>query len=58
MIKVKVMLTLEVDEDEYPVPADENVSEEIETSITEFIYDIGGINIKNMRTIQENKDDK
>ncbi len=52
------MLTLEVDEDEYPVPADENVSEEIETSITEFIYDIGGINIKNMRTIQENKDDK
>jgi|TARA_R100001163_G_scaffold8514_1_gene8390 hypothetical protein len=57
MIRVKVMLTLDVDEDEYPIPADENVAEEIETSITEFIYDIGGVKIKNMRTIQENKND-
>ena len=52
------MLTLDVDEDEYPIPADENVAEEIETSITEFIYDIGGVKIKNMRTIQENKNDQ
>jgi hypothetical protein len=57
MIRVKVMLTLDVDEDEYPIPADENVAEEIETSITEFIYDIGGVTIKNIRTIQENKND-
>jgi hypothetical protein len=57
MVRVKVMLTLDVDEDEYPIPADENVAEEIETSLTEFIYDIGGVTIKNMRTIQENKDD-
>lgn len=57
MVRVKVMLTLDVDEDEYPIPADENVAEEIETSITEFIYDIGGVSIKNMRAIQENRDD-
>ena len=57
MIRVKVMLTLDMDEDEYPVPADENVAEEIETSITEFMYDIGGVKIKNIRTIQENKND-
>ena len=57
MVRVKVMLTLDVDEDEYPIPADENVAQEIETSLTEFIYDIGGVTIKNMRTIQENKDD-
>ena len=57
MVRVKVMLTLDVDEDEYPIPADENVAEEIETSITEFIYDIGCVTIKNMRAIQENKDD-
>ena len=57
MIRVKVMLTLDVDEDEYPVPADENVAGEIETSITEFMYDIGGVKIKNIRTIQENKND-
>ena len=57
MIRVKVFLTLEIDPEEYPIPADENVAEEIETSLTEFIYDIGGVTIKNMRTIQENKDD-
>ena len=37
MVRVKLMLTLDVDEDEYPIPADENVAEEIESSITEFI---------------------
>tara|TARA_R100001460_G_scaffold45307_1_gene82429 strand:+ start:9001 stop:9174 length:174 start_codon:yes stop_codon:yes gene_type:complete len=57
MVRVKLMITLDIDEDEYPMPADENVAEEIETSVTEFIYDIGGVTIKNMRTIQENKND-
>ena len=57
MVRVKLMLKVDVDEDEYPIPADENVAEEIESSITEFIYDIGGVTSKNIRTIQENKDD-
>ena len=57
MIRVKVMLTIDVDEDEYPVPADENVAEEIETTLTEMLYDIGGVTIKNLRTTQENKYD-
>ena len=57
MIRVKVMLTLDVDEDELPVPADENVAEEIETTLNEMLYDIGGVTIKNLRTIQENKND-
>ena len=51
------MLTLDVDQDEYPVPADENVAEEIETTLNEMLYDIGGVTIKNLRTIQENKND-
>ncbi len=51
------MLTIDVDEDEYPVPADENVAEEIETTLTEMLYDIGGVTIKNLRTTQENKYD-
>tara|TARA_R110001592_G_scaffold142288_2_gene364288 strand:+ start:883 stop:1047 length:165 start_codon:yes stop_codon:yes gene_type:complete len=53
MVRVKMMLTLHVDEEEYPMPADQNVAEELETSMTEFIYDIGGVKIKNIRTIQE-----
>ena len=43
-----MMLTLHVDEEEYPIPADQNVAEELETSMTEFIYDIGGVKIKNI----------
>ncbi len=57
MIKVKMMLTLNVDEDDYPIPADGKVSEEIESSIQEFLYDIDGVKIQNIRTVQENKND-
>jgi len=53
MIRVKMFLTLDVDPEEYPVPADENVSEELEESLQEYLYDIEGINIRNIRTIQE-----
>ena len=53
MIRVKMYLTLEVDPEEYPVPADENVAEEIEESIHEHLYDIDGVSIRNIRTIQE-----
>jgi len=36
MIKVKVFLTLEIDPEEYPIPADENVAVEIEEGIQEW----------------------
>ena len=36
---VKVFLTLHIDEDEYPVPVDGEVDEEIDQSLQEFIYD-------------------
>jgi len=53
MIRVKMFLTMDVDPEEYPVPADENVAEELEESIEEYLYDIEGIKIRNMRTVQE-----
>ena len=53
MMRVKMFLTLDVDPEEYPVPADENVAEELEESLQEYLYDIEGINIRNIRTIQE-----
>ena len=36
-IKVKIMMTLEVDPEEYPVPADGRVEEEIQDYIDELI---------------------
>ena len=40
---VKIYLTLDVDKDEYPIPADGDPSEEIQEALEEFIYDIDGL---------------
>jgi hypothetical protein len=53
MIRVKMFITLDVDEEEYPIPADENVGEELEDGIREYFYDVDGAEIKSMKTIQE-----
>jgi len=57
MIKVKMQITFHIDEEDYPVPADGNVGEELENSICEFLYDIEGVKAKSIRTIQENKNE-
>ena len=53
MIRVKMFITLDVDEEEYPIPADENVGEELEDGIREYFYDVDGAEIRSMKTIQE-----
>ena len=52
-MKVKVYLTIDIDPEEYPVPADEDVGTEIEDSIREYFYDIDGAAIRHMKTITE-----
>ena len=53
MIRVKMFITLDVDEDDYPIPADGRVGEELEDGINEYFYDIEGASIKNIRTVTE-----
>ena len=53
MMRVKMYITIEVDEDEYPVPADGRVGEELEDSLHDYFHDIDGANIKHIRTITE-----
>jgi hypothetical protein len=50
---VKVFLTLEIDEDEYPVPVDGSIDEEVNEALQEYIYDIDGMNIRNIKIITE-----
>ena len=52
-MRVKVFITIEVDEEDYPVPADGQVGEELEDGIQEYFYDIDGATIKTIRTITE-----
>ena len=54
-MRVKVFLTLDIDEDEYPVHVDGEVSQEIEEAFSAYIYDIDGLNIKTINVLMENK---
>ena len=51
---VKIFLTLDFDEEDYPVPADGDPSEEIQEAVEEFVHDIDGLKIKNIKVILEN----
>ena len=51
-----MMLTLKVDPEEYPIPSDGRLDEEIQDYVSDLIHEIEGIKITNMRTIMENKD--
>mgnify|MGYP003624470178 CR=1 FL=1 len=50
---VKVYITLEVDEDDYQIPADENPSEEIRELLRDILYDVDGLTIKYIKTKME-----
>ena len=52
-MRVKMFITIDIDEEEYPVPADRQVGEELEDGIQEYFYDIEGADIRNIRTITE-----
>ena len=53
MARVKLFITIDVDEEEYPVPADGQVGEEIEDGIREYFDDVDGADIKTIRPIME-----
>ncbi len=52
-IRVKVMMTLDIDPEEYPVPADGRVDEEIQDHMQDYVHDLSGVKIKHMRAISE-----
>ena len=53
-----MMITLEVDPEEYPVPSDNNLDEEMQDYITDLIHEIDGVSVKNIRILQERKDNE
>tara|TARA_A100000172_G_scaffold23559_1_gene13701 strand:- start:544 stop:702 length:159 start_codon:yes stop_codon:yes gene_type:complete len=52
-MKVKIYLTIDIDPEEYPIPADENVGQDIQDSLEEYFYDIDGADIRHIKTIME-----
>ena len=52
-MRVKMYITIDIDPEEYPVPADENVGQDIQDSIEEYFYEIDGAEIRHIKTIME-----
>jgi len=52
-MRVKMFITIDVDEEDYPVPADGQIGQELEDGIQDYFYDIEGATIKTIRTITE-----
>ena len=55
MIKVKMMITLDVDPEEYPVPADGRVDEEIQDYLKDSLHDLEGVKITHMKSFSEER---
>lgn len=52
-MKAKIFLTIELDEEDYPVPVDGMVVEEIDETIRNLIHDVDGMDVKSMKIITE-----
>ena len=52
-MKVKIMATLLIDPEEYPIPVDGFIDPEIEDAMNDFIHDVDGIRIRNMKIITQ-----
>ena len=53
IVQVKVWMDIAVDPDEYAVPSDGDVREEIEDALREYINDINGMQVKTLRITQQ-----
>ena len=51
MMKVKVMLTLSVDEEVYPMPSDERIDEEVKDYLSDLIHEVDGFALKHIKVL-------
>ena len=52
-MRVKIMMTLLIDPEDYAVPADGKVDEEMEEYIHETFHEIEGVKVKNIKVVTE-----
>ena len=52
-MKAKILISLKIDEDDYPMPVDGSVKEELNEAISSYMYDIDGITIENIRILTD-----
>lgn len=52
-VRVKLFLTLDVDAEEYPTPADGDIGAELEDGIREYLHEVEGVEIKHIKSLTE-----
>tara|TARA_R100001460_G_scaffold1577_2_gene5873 strand:- start:685 stop:849 length:165 start_codon:yes stop_codon:yes gene_type:complete len=52
-MRVKIMMTLHIDAEEYAVPADGRVDEEMEDYINETFHEIEGVKVKSIKIVTQ-----
>jgi|TARA_R100000773_G_C4115586_1_gene53565 hypothetical protein len=52
-MRVRIMMTLHIDAEEYPIPADGRVDDEMEEYIHETFHEIEGVKVKNIKVVTE-----
>tara|TARA_R100001510_G_C7590702_1_gene160513 strand:- start:66 stop:233 length:168 start_codon:yes stop_codon:yes gene_type:complete len=55
-MRVKMFISVDIDEEEYPIPADGRVDEELEDAFLDLMHDIEGITVKSVRAVMESKE--
>ena len=52
-MRVKIFLTIELDEEDYPIPVDGMVEEDVDETIGNLIHDVDGMSVKSVKIIVE-----
>ena len=52
-MRVKILLTIDLDEDDYPMPVDGMVVEEVDETLRNLIHDVDGVDVRAMKIIVE-----
>ena len=53
MMRVKVYANLVLDPEEYPMPADENIAEELEESLEDYFHEMEGVSVRSIKITTE-----
>ena len=52
-MRVKILLTIDLDEDDYTMPVDGMVVEEVDETLRNLIHDVDGMDVRAMKIIVE-----
>ena len=53
MIRVNVILNVKADDNEYPIPSDGDVGQEIEDYLKDIIHEVDGLKVTSIKVITQ-----